>query len=76
VVTHTGGRPHLGDIARGLFDARVSGVDFWDTDAGRRLLEWHRGGALPTAPEPGAGEPAAAPGRPRPAWSRLRRTRR
>ena len=30
--------PHLGDIALGLIDARLSGIDFWDTDAGQRLL--------------------------------------
>jgi hypothetical protein len=74
VDTHTGGRPHLGDIARGLIDSRVSGVDFWDTDAGRRLLEWHRRGEPPAAPGSAAGHPADAPGRPRPPWSRRRRT--
>ncbi len=60
--THTSGRPHLGDIARGLIDARVSGVDFWDTDAGRRLLEWHRRGAEPLGQQaPRSTGPAAPP---------------
>lgn len=41
--------PHFGDIAMGLIDARLSGVDFWDTDAGQRLLA-RRSGKAPQHP--------------------------
>lgn len=66
-------RPHLGDIAKGLFDSRVSGVDFWDTDAGRRLLEWERRGKPPGAQETGGSDSVGERGRPRPSWSWRRR---
>jgi hypothetical protein len=52
-------RPHLKEIASGLLDSRLSGVDFWDTEAGHRLL---------------AGKPHDAPARP-PIWQRLRTRR-
>jgi hypothetical protein len=74
VDTHTSGRPHLGDIAKGLIDSRVSGVDFWDTDVGRRLLERHRRGKPRAAPGQDVAGTAAAPGRLRPRWSRRGRT--
>jgi hypothetical protein len=34
-------RPHLMTIAMGLFDARVSGVDFFDTEGGREVTRMY-----------------------------------
>ncbi len=34
----TSRRPRVGEIASGLIDSRLSGVDFWDTEVGQRLL--------------------------------------
>jgi hypothetical protein len=34
-------RPHLMTIALGLFDARVSGVDFFDTEGGREVTRMY-----------------------------------
>jgi hypothetical protein len=65
-------RPHLRDIASGLFEARVSGVDFWDTQSGQALLRAisERGGA---AHEPRTGHGSRLRGQ---AWARLHLSRR
>lgn len=37
-----GERLHPMTIAMGMFDARVSGVDFFDTEGGREVMRWYR----------------------------------
>lgn len=56
--------PHLHEIAAGLFEARMSGVDFWDTDVGQRLLRGKRG-AVPGQPGQPAQRGRSRPSRPR-----------
>ena len=65
-------RPHLRDIASGLFEARVSGVDFWDTRSGQDLLRAisERGG------EPGGSASARRPRLRGRTWARLHPSRR
>jgi hypothetical protein len=60
--------PHLGEIAAGLIEARLSGVDFWDTDVGQRLLRGKRGDVpAQRGQEPAVNEPEGrSPRRARP----------
>jgi hypothetical protein len=51
-------RPHLSKIVMGLIDARVSGVDFLDTEVGQQLVRSyriHRPGHRDTAKKDEAG---------------------
>ncbi|MGH3505865.1 MAG: hypothetical protein ACRDO2_01530 [Nocardioidaceae bacterium] len=56
VVHHE--RPHLSKVVMGLLDARLSGVDFFDTEVGQELLRlylFHRHGPRDTAKKDDAG---------------------
>jgi hypothetical protein len=51
-------RPHLSKVVMGLLDARLSGVDFFDTEVGQELLRsylFHRHGHRETANKDEAG---------------------